>query len=504
MPLAFEGDITTSFGPDAIAMRFSTSVLFKSGRSAGKINTESAPLEIVCRIASFNASFSPKPGSATPTAPWKRAKLITLSSGETTAALTMEVACCIALSTSAIMESTSRRRCSGANTALKLDFASLRRLTGMIAQVGMTIKHIYCTTHLYDGIQVNSNPQFGREISYSRNVFLPITNLCRNRCSYCGFRRDPNDGAWFMSPEEVIKLAERAKAAGCSEALLTLGERPEIHAEAREKLKEFGYKNTIDCLNDICKRILELGLLPHTNAGLLNERELRHLRQFNASMGLMLECATELPVHRNSPGKDPKLRLEIIEAAGKLRIPFTTGLLIGVGESSKDRVRSLHAIQELHERYNHIQEVIIQPFAPKPNTRMANCPRPSEAELLTTVAMARSLMPEINIQVPPNLLDYNGGIVQRGGCGFEKAVKAVLLAGANEFGGISSLTPDFINPEDLWPSVAELRAAIVRAGFAPHERLPIYPRYARDERFMSKEVRERVLELADEEGYRAG
>ncbi len=350
---------------------------------------------------------------------------------------------------------------------------------------------------------MNPNPQFGREISYSQNVFLPITNLCRNHCSYCGFRRDPNDGAWFMSLEEVLELAERAKAAGYSEALLTLGERPEVHAEAREKLEKFGYESTVDYLEDICERILELGLLPHTNAGLLEERELRRLRHFNASMGLMLECAAELPVHQNSPGKNPKLRLGVIEAAGKLRIPFTTGLLIGVGESPEDRARSLLAIQELHERYDHIQEVIIQPFAPKPNTPMANFPRPNTKELLATIAMARSLMPEMNIQVPPNLLEYNGRVVQRGSYGFKKAVEAALLAGANDFGGISPFTPDYINPEDPWPSVAELRAAIDRTGFLARERLPIYPRYARDERFMSMEVRERVLELADENGYRA-
>lgn len=335
---------------------------------------------------------------------------------------------------------------------------------------------------------MNSNPWFGREISYSRNVFLPITNLCRNRCSYCGFRRDPNDGAWFMSPEEVIKLAERARAAGCSEALLTLGERPEVHAEAREKLEEFGYKNMIDYLEDLCKRILELGLLPHTNAGLLSERELRRLRRYNASMGLMLECAAELPAHAQSPGKDPKLRLKTVKAAGKLRVPFTTGLLVGIGESFEERIQSLLALRELHERYGHIQEIIIQPFEPKPGTPMGNHPRPSEPELLTTVALARSIMPHMNLQVPPNLLAN---------------VRHLLLAGANDLGGISPVTPDFINPEHPWPSVAELRAKIEHAGFVPRERLPVYPRYAKDERFMSKEVRERVLELADEDGYRA-
>jgi FO synthase subunit 1 len=337
-----------------------------------------------------------------------------------------------------------------------------------------------------------------------------------------------------MSPEEVIKLVRRAKTAGCSEALLTLGEQPEVHTKAREKLEEFGYENTVEYLVDLCKKILEVGLLPHTNAGVLEERELRLLRRYNASMGLMLECTAVLPAHQESPGKDPRLRLKTIEAAGRLRIPFTTGLLVGIGESFEDRVRSLLALQELHERYGHIQEIIIQPFAPKPNTPMANCPPPSVEELLETVAIARSMMPEMNIQVPPNLLgtcrpcltsdthvlpktlsdvlpqtlmsylrhqeDDLGGA---GGADFEGGVKAVLRAGANDFGGVSTLTPDFINPEHPWPSVAELRGAIGRAGFVPRERLPIYPRYVRDEKFMSREVRKLVLELADEGGYRA-
>jgi 7,8-didemethyl-8-hydroxy-5-deazariboflavin synthase CofG subunit len=178
----------------------------------------------------------------------------------------------------------------------------------------------------------------------------------------------------------------------------------------------------------------------------------------------------------------------MIEAAGRLRIPFTTGLLIGIGESSEDRIQSLLAIQRLHERYGHIQEIIIQPFAPKPNTPMANCSAPSIEEVVSTVTIARSMMPEMNIQVPPNLV---------------ADVRNFLLAGANDFGGISILTYDFINPEHPWPSVVELRAAVERAGLVPRERLPIYPRYALDARFMSREVKERVLELAAKDGYRA-
>jgi FO synthase subunit 1 len=334
---------------------------------------------------------------------------------------------------------------------------------------------------------MNPSANIGREVSYSRNVFLPITNMCRNRCHYCGFRRDPNDGAWFMSPEEIIALVELGRAAGCSEALITLGERPEVHAEGRKKLDEFGYDSTVDYLASICEQILELGLLPHTNAGTLDERELTLLRRYNASMGLMLECATELPAHRDSPGKDPRLRLKVIETAGKLKIPFTTGLLVGIGESLEDRARSLLEIKKLYDRYGHIQEIIIQPFAPKLGTPMSNCMAPSEAELLATVAMARSLMPGMSIQVPPNLVSN---------------VVPFFLAGANDLGGISSVTPDFINPERYWPTIAEIKSIIKSFGFLPRERLPIYPRYALDKSFMSEEVYECVSELVDADGYR--
>jgi 7,8-didemethyl-8-hydroxy-5-deazariboflavin synthase CofG subunit len=290
-----------------------------------------------------------------------------------------------------------------------------------------------------------------------------------------------------MSPEQSLELVERAKAASCSEALLTLGERPEVYAEIREKLEEFGYGNMVDYLTDICRRTLDLGLLPHLNAGLLDKSELRRLRRWNASMGLMLECVANLPAHAQSPGKDPKLRLKMIKAAGELKIPFTTGLLIGIGEKPEDRVRSLLVIRDLHERYGHIQEVIIQPFEPKPGTPMESHQGPSESELLTTVAIARTLMPKMNLQVPPNLV---------------RDVGPFLLRGANDLGGISAVTPDFINPGRPWPSVEKLKSVVVGAGFKPRERLPIYPRHARNPRFMSPEVRACVAELTDEDGYR--
>ena len=203
----------------------------------------------------------------------------------------------------------------------------------------------------------------------------------------------------------------------------------------------------------------------------------------------MLESVADLPAHASSPGKSPSLRLRMIEVAGELRTPFTTGLLIGVGETFEDRARSLLALREIHRRYGHIQEVIIQPFDPKPGTPMGNSPRPIESDLLRTVTLARSIMPGMSIQAPPNLVSDIGRF---------------LRAGANDLGGISPVTPDFINPSSPWPSVDELRTAVERAGFLPRERLALYPRYAKDERFMSEEVRERVLELVDEDGYRAG
>ncbi|MEM2427559.1 MAG: 7,8-didemethyl-8-hydroxy-5-deazariboflavin synthase subunit CofG [Candidatus Hadarchaeales archaeon] len=324
-------------------------------------------------------------------------------------------------------------------------------------------------------------------VTYSSNVFVPLTNLCRNRCSYCGFRREEREAS-FLSPKEVFSLVLRGKKAGCSEVLLTLGERPEVHPLGREKLREFGYRTTSEYLQELCKYILKLGLLPHTNAGVLSEGELEGLKKYNASMGLMLECVAELEAHRESPGKDPELRLKFIEKAGRLRIPFTTGLLVGIGESRGEREKSLEEIRRLHEKYGHIQEVIIQPFSPKPGTPMENFPPPSLKELLDTVRMAaRILPPGMGIQIPPNLVPD---------------VVPFLKEGANDLGGISEITPDFINPEHPWPKLVELKRRVEGAGFKLKERLPLYPKYALDPSFMSEEVRRVVSKLADERGYR--
>ena len=329
----------------------------------------------------------------------------------------------------------------------------------------------------------------GKTVTYSLNVFVPLTNFCRNRCAYCGFRREGTEGT-LLSPKEVFSLVLRGKKAGCSEVLFTLGERPEVHPAARERLEGLGYRTISEYLEELCRQVLRLGLLPHTNAGILEREELERLRRYNASMGLMLECASRLEAHRESPGKDPEVRLEFIERAGELRIPFTTGILVGIGESREDRERSLEEIRRLHERYGHIQEVIVQPFSPKPGTPMQGSPPPEAGEVLETVRMAaRILPPEVGIQIPPNLVED---------------VLPFLREGANDLGGISEVTPDFVNPERPWPDLRSLRSRLEASGFRLRERLPLYPRYARDPSFMSEEVRRVVSRLADGEGYRRG
>lgn len=294
-----------------------------------------------------------------------------------------------------------------------------------------------------------------------------------------------------MRPEEVMELAGRAKMAGCSEALITLGEKPEAHPAFKQKLLELGYETTVDYLVDLCRAILGEGLLPHTNAGVLSHEELRRLRRYNASMGLMLECAVPLPVHELSPGKDPSLRLEVLRNAGELRIPFTTGLLIGIGERREDRLTSLKAIKRIHEETGHIQEVIIQPFAPKAGTPMENASPPPLSEILWTVKKAREILEDVPVQVPPNLVEFSPA-----------TISSVLEAGARDFGGLSPITPDFINPEHPWPDLAELKSVVGALGFTLRERLPIYPKFALDGRFTSEEVRTVVRSLSDEEGYR--
>ncbi len=310
-----------------------------------------------------------------------------------------------------------------------------------------------------------------RVITYSRKVFLPLTNLCRDYCGYCTFRRDPGDpGAYTMTPDEVMDVVRAGERMGCTEALFSLGDKPELlFPEMRETLRRLGYKSTLHYLEAMCEKVLlESSLLPHPNPGLMSAEWLERLSRVAPSMGLMLETtSTRLlaknAAHDHAPDKDPAKRLRVIEDAGRQKIPFTTGILIGIGETMEERVDSLIAIRDMHEKYGHIQEVIVQNFRAKRGTPMAHWPEPGHGEMLRTLAVARLLMPDMNIQAPPNLSDPH--------------YADLLDGGINDWGGISPLTPDFINPEKPWPHLDELQKRTEEKGFELRPRLPVYPEF---------------------------
>ncbi len=299
----------------------------------------------------------------------------------------------------------------------------------------------------------------GREITYSRNVFIPLTFVCRNRCGYCTFRREAGPGC-LLSPKEVTGIIQRGSAAGCTEALFTFGEKPEGEDGFMPYLRGAGYESILGYCHEMSRVAIDAGILPHTNAGILTPEEMTDLKEVNASMGLMLETCADIPAHAGSPGKKPEVRIEMIEEAGKLRIPFTTGLLLGIGETRQDREDSLHVIADLHRRYDHIQEVIIQNFCPKPGTRMACVPGASAEVLKDTVRMATEILPDdISIQIPPNLAE----------------IREILPSGVTDLGGVSPVTIDYVNPEHPWPAIEELKETA--RGYILRERLCIYPKY---------------------------
>ena len=308
-------------------------------------------------------------------------------------------------------------------------------------------------------------------ITYSRKVFIPLTNLCRDYCAYCTFRRDPGQpGAHTMTPEEVLAVARAGQKAGCTEALFSLGDKPELlFPEMRETLRRLGYRSTLHYLEAMCELVLrETSLLPHPNPGLMSAEWISRLSAVSPSMGLMLETTNSSllapgAAHDNAPDKLPAKRLRTIEEAGKQGVAFTTGILVGIGESLQDRVDALLAIRDLHRRYGHIQEIIIQNFRAKPEIPMHEWPEPSRGEMLRTIAVTRLLMPNVNIQAPPNLSDPD--------------YEELLDAGINDWGGISPLTPDFINPERPWPHLLELEKRTKAKGFKLRQRLPVYPEF---------------------------
>lgn len=343
---------------------------------------------------------------------------------------------------------------------------------------------------------VESKQRFKSDVvTYSRKVFIPLTNLCRDYCGYCTFRRDPGQrGAHTMTPDEVLEVARAGERMGCTEALFSLGDKPErVFPEMRATLRRLGYKSTLHYLEAMCALVLrETSLLPHPNPGLLSAAWISRLASVSPSMGLMLETTSDRllasgAAHDNAPDKIPTKRLQTIEEAGKQYVPFTTGLLIGIGESPEGRVDSLLAIRQLHCRYGHIQELIIQNFRSKPDIPMRNWPEPTRGEMLRTVAVARLLMPDMNIQAPPNLS--------------APYYEDLLDAGINDWGGVSPLTPDFINPEKPWPHLEQLRARTESKGCALRQRLPIYPEFLPSVVNRAGILSEKVRAAADFQGY---
>ena len=337
----------------------------------------------------------------------------------------------------------------------------------------------------------------GNIVSYSRKVFIPLTNLCRDRCGYCTFKKNPSQReAKTMSPKEVITVASAGSKYRCTEALFTLGERPEQrYTEAKTVLHNLGFSTTLEYLRYACEVVIEkTGLLPHANPGTMTKKEMRSLRDVNASMGLMLENVSERLCkpggpHEKAPSKHPKLRLATIRNAGELKIAFTTGLLIGIGETTEEIVDSLYAIKELNDNFGHIQEIILQNFRAKENTQMANCAEPDHGFMRNVVAVARIILgQDMNVQVPPNLSPtlYPG----------------FISSGINDWGGISPVTVDFVNPEAPWPKVRMVSRECAKCGFNLKQRLPIYPEFIMKKTgFVPEPLQPLVNSMIDSQGY---
>ncbi len=339
--------------------------------------------------------------------------------------------------------------------------------------------------------------QFRNLVTYSSKVFIPLTQLCRDVCHYCTFAQTPKSvDSPYMSVGEVLSSVRKAAAMGCKEALFTLGERPEYrYKAARDALSEMGFDSTLEYVAHVANRVLEeTGVLPHINAGCMNAEEIALLRTTSASMGIMLESASErlcekgMP-HYGSPDKNPANRLETIRLAGEAKVPFTSGILIGIGETRLERIESLLSLRDLHQQHGHLQEIIVQNFRAKPETKMASSPEPDLGELLWTVAVARIIFgPKMNIQAPPNL---SPGVLPK-----------LIDAGINDWGGISPITPDFVNPEAPWPFVEKLARESKLSGKFLQQRLTIYPEYAlNEELWLAPTLQTSVLRMIDAEGY---
>ena len=326
-----------------------------------------------------------------------------------------------------------------------------------------------------------------KEITYSKNVFIPLTEVCRNYCGYCTFRKDPNDPQTIILKDknEVIDTLKKSEKYGCKEALFTFGEEADSEKKVQDVLNEKGFENMVEYVYDICEATLnKTQLLPHTNAGVLSYEDMKTLKEVNVSMGMMLESSSErltsTIAHENSPGKDPKLRIETIVNAGKLKIPYTTGILIGIGETKEEIAESLLEIKNLEDKYGHIQEVIIQNFKSKPGIPMEKQTEPSLFDMIRTVSVAKLLFDDVSIQVPPNLNHDTNQIF--------------LLCGADDLGGISPISHDYVNPDSPWPEIKELERLTIEGGFVLKERLAIYDKYINED-YLNENLLNKVLSL---------
>jgi 7,8-didemethyl-8-hydroxy-5-deazariboflavin synthase CofG subunit len=328
-------------------------------------------------------------------------------------------------------------------------------------------------------------------VTFSKKAFFNIINLCKDTCSYCTYKAEPGEEKIsLMSKQQIKDVLQLAKKYKCIEALFVTGEQPEKkYPEARNWLKENGFKSTAEYLIHSSEWALELGLFPHTNAGNLNFDEMKELKKTNVSMGIMLENVSERLTKKGMPhylaaSKNPRTRLKILENSGKLRIPMTTGILVGIGETIEEIIDSILAIKDLHEKYGNIQEVILQNFQPKPDTMMKDVPSANEEYFKKIIALSRIIMPEMNIQIPPNLSP--------------RSYQSFLQVGINDWGGISPLTPDFVNPEFSWPEINKVEENSKKAGFDLKCRFPIYPEFLS---FINKKLRDKIAVIENEEGY---
>ena len=349
---------------------------------------------------------------------------------------------------------------------------------------------------LCEGARAIKQAETGDRVTVSRNIFIPLTNLCRNRCSYCTFAKLPDSAeAYTYTIDEVEEVVRGGVATGCVEALLCLGDKPEVaYGSYQKMLTERGFSSTTDLLVEACRVTVEKGMLPHTNAGILSKDEMARLRPYNASMGLMLETTSRRlrekgGPHFHAPDKEPATRIKMHEEAGELKIPFTSGMLLGIGENDAERVDTLWTIRDLASRYGHIQEAIIQPFHPKPGTKMRAASPLDDDRVVGWVALARVILPrEVHVQAPPNL---GHGMLPR-----------LLAAGVDDWGGVSPVTVDFINPEAPWPALHQLREDTEAAGFKLFERGPVYPDWILERPdFFDPQVRDLLPRYANDEGY---